>query len=46
LYTLLVGQPELHDQLKQYELRQLAQRIGVVAKLEPLDEKETAEYSK
>lgn len=46
LQLLLVGQPELHQQLKQHELRQLAQRIGVLAKLEPFDEKETAAYVK
>ena len=44
LQLMLVGQPELHDKLKQHNLRQLAQRIGVVAQLEPLNEKETAEY--
>lgn len=44
MQLLLVGQPELHDLLKRHELRQLAQRISVLAKLEPLDEKETAEY--
>ena len=44
LQLLLVGQPELHDKLKQHNLRQLAQRIGVVAQLDPLTEKETAEY--
>jgi len=44
LQLLLVGQPELHELLKRHDLRQLAQRISVIAKLEPLDEKETAEY--
>ncbi len=44
LQLLLVGQPELHALLRRYELRQIAQRISVVAKLEPLDEKETAAY--
>lgn len=44
LQLMLVGQPELHDLLKRHELRQLAQRIGVIAKLEPLDEKETVAY--
>ena len=44
LQLMLVGQPELHDKLKQNNLRQLAQRIGVVAQLDPLTEKETAEY--
>lgn len=44
LQLMLVGQPELHDLLKRHDLRQLAQRIGVIAKLEPLDEKETAAY--
>ena len=44
MQLLLVGQPELHDLLKRHELRQLAQRIGVFARLGPLDEKETADY--
>tara|TARA_R110002096_G_scaffold116384_3_gene252145 strand:+ start:1708 stop:2715 length:1008 start_codon:yes stop_codon:yes gene_type:complete len=44
LQLLLVGQPELHELLKRHDLRQLAQRISVIAKLEPLDEKETAAY--
>ncbi len=44
MQLLLVGQPELHDVLKRHELRQLAQRINVMARLEPLDEKETAAY--
>lgn len=44
LQLLLVGQPELHELLKRHDLRQLAQRISVIAKLEPLDEKETADY--
>lgn len=44
LQLMLVGQPELHDLLKRHELRQLAQRIGVMARLEPLDERETAAY--
>lgn len=44
LQLLLVGQPELHDVLKRHELRQLAQRISVFAKLEALDERETAAY--
>ncbi len=44
MQLLLVGQPELHDLLKRHELRQLAQRISVFAKLEALDERETAAY--
>lgn len=44
LQLLLVGQPELHELLRKHELRQLAQRIGIFARLEPLDEKETGEY--
>ena len=42
LQLLLVGQPELHEMLKRRDLRQLAQRISVMARLDPLDEKETA----
>lgn len=41
---MLVGQSELHDTLKRHELRQLAQRISVAYRLEPLDEPETAAY--
>ncbi|MEQ8663239.1 MAG: AAA family ATPase, partial [Gammaproteobacteria bacterium] len=44
LQTLLVGQPELHDKLKQHDLRQLAQRISVSHRVEPLDEAETTAY--
>ena len=44
LQILLVGQPELHEVLKRHELRQLAQRISVSSRLEPLSEKETAAY--
>ena len=44
LQMLIVGQPELHDTLKRHELRQLAQRISVACKLEPLDVNETAAY--
>lgn len=44
MQLLLIGQPELHDLLKRHELRQLAQRISVFAKLEALDERETAAY--
>ena len=44
LQLLVIGQPELHQLLKSPGLRQLAQRINVVATLEALDEKETANY--
>lgn len=44
LQMLIVGQPELHETLKRHELRQLAQRISVACKLEPLDVNETAAY--
>jgi len=44
LQMLIVGQPELHDMLKRHELRQLAQRISVAYRLEPLDLNETAAY--
>ena len=44
LQLILVGQPEFHDLLRKHELRQIAQRIGIVTKLEPLNEKETAMY--
>ncbi|MGE0386047.1 MAG: AAA family ATPase [Gammaproteobacteria bacterium] len=44
LQILLVGQPELHELLKRHELRQLAQRISISYRLEPLDEAETVAY--
>ena len=44
LQLLLVGQSELQHLLKRRELRQLAQRINVMEKLGPLDEKETVNY--
>jgi type II secretory pathway predicted ATPase ExeA len=46
LQMLIVGQPELHDMLKRHDLRQLAQRISVAYRLEPLDAEETAAYVK
>ena len=44
LQMLVVGQPELHEILRRHDLRQLAQRISVAYKLEPLDAEETAAY--
>ena len=44
LQVLLVGQPELDEQLDSYELRQLKQRIAVRSHLEPLDQEETRGY--
>ncbi len=44
MQMLIVGQPELHDTLKRHDLRQLAQRISVAYRLEPLDAEETAAY--
>lgn len=44
LQIILVGQPELGDQLDAYELRQLAQRISLNCYLAPLSEKETLAY--
>jgi len=44
IQILLVGQPELGEKLGRPELRQLRQRIGLVAELKPLSRKETAEY--
>ncbi|MHB8709507.1 MAG: ExeA family protein [Desulfuromonadales bacterium] len=41
---VLVGQPELDDLLDRHELRQLAQRIAVRSRLEPLDPVETGAY--
>ncbi len=44
LQIILVGQPELRENLKLPELRQLAQRVAVDYYLEPLDPKEALEY--
>jgi len=44
LQILLVGQPELDDQLDSIELRQLKQRIAFRSQLAPLDANETKGY--
>jgi general secretion pathway protein A len=44
LQVILVGQPSLRNRLRQPDLRQLAQRVGVHFHLQPLDEEETKEY--
>ncbi len=44
LQIILVGQPELADQLDSYELRQLAQRISLHYHLCPLTAKESEAY--
>ncbi len=44
LQILLVGQPELDDQLDSVGLRQLKQRIALRSRLEPLDPTETRGY--
>ena len=44
LQIILVGQPELRDNLRLPELRQLAQRVAVDYYLEALDPKEAFEY--
>lgn len=44
LQILLVGQPELRDTLRSYELRQLNQRIGLFFHLNPLSQEETYDY--
>lgn len=44
LQILLVGQPELGSLLGRPELRQIRQRIGLVAELKPLTHKETVQY--
>lgn len=42
--VILVGQPDLLDLLRQPELREVAQRIVVAHRLEPLDSVETGRY--
>ena len=44
LQIILVGQPELGQKLGRPGLRQLRQRIGLVAELKPLTAEETAQY--
>src|SRR5262245_33482380 len=44
LQILLVGQPELGEKLGRPELRQLRQRIGLVAELQPLSYDDTVQY--
>jgi type II secretory pathway predicted ATPase ExeA len=44
IQVVLAGQPQLVDTLMRPGLVQLRQRIAVLAKLEPLDAAETAEY--
>jgi general secretion pathway protein A len=44
LQIILVGQPELGEKLGHPDLRQLRQRIGLVAKLHPLTVQETRHY--
>jgi hypothetical protein len=46
LQIILCGQPELHDVLARPELRQLKQRVSLRCTIEPLSERETAEYIK
>lgn len=44
IQIVLVGQPELDDLLGRPELRQLAQRISVRCRLDPLDHQENCHY--
>ncbi len=44
LQIVLVGQPELHDRLRQQNLRQLQQRVSVRAIINPLDAREMEAY--
>jgi len=44
LQIMLVGQPELAEQLERVELRQLRQRIELRQQIRPLDPRETGEY--
>ena len=46
LQIVLVGQPELGERLGQVSLRQLRQRIGLVAELKPLSRKDSVLYVK
>jgi len=44
IQTILVGQPELGEKLGRPELRQLRQRIGLVAELKPLSLEDATQY--
>jgi len=44
IQIVLVGQPELNEKLRLYELRQLSQRIMVKYHVTPLDKNEAVEY--
>jgi general secretion pathway protein A len=44
LQIVLVGQPELEAMLMRHELRQLRNRIALLAKIRPLTEKESLNY--
>jgi general secretion pathway protein A len=44
LQIILVGQPELAEKLRDPSLRQLRERIGLVAELKPLTLRQTADY--
>jgi general secretion pathway protein A len=44
LQIVLVGQPELEDMLARHELRQLRNRIALLAKIHPLSERESLDY--
>lgn len=46
LQLVLIGQPELLNVLQRYELRQLAQRVSVDFKIDPLGYRETVAYIK
>ena len=44
LQIVLVGQPELETMLARHELRQLRNRIAILAKIHPLSETESIDY--
>lgn len=44
LQTILIGQPELREQLRLQSLRQFAQRIAMDHHIEPLPQDETCQY--
>lgn len=44
IQIVLVGQPELHEKLSQFQLRQLNQRIAVRYRISSLDKQEIREY--
>ena len=44
IQVILFGQPELEEKITRPHLRQFAQRVGIMERIPPLDERETGAY--